>query len=178
MPTFGNTVAGSFGAGFDENVICAAGPFTSPSDFGILTDIYVYLSTNQKAGPIPTYAMIYSDNSSYPYNFLKASNPTSVVGLTPKWYDFNLPVSYQGSPNTPYWFIIEPYGAAPALLWKIYGNSSGGHFYYNPYSQNAPYEPSPFPTGLSDQGYYISVYGVYTSVTARKIRRLLVGEGL
>jgi len=124
--------------------------FTSPSRFGTISQISVYLAT----GGTSAKAVIYSDNNGKPGSLLAASAEAYQSGTSGRWVDF--PVSYTGTPNTVYWIGI------------LFSNA--GTYYFATgvsdkaiYSASQPTATNMFPLGSSSPTCQLSVYATYTS---------------
>lgn len=124
--------------------------FTSPSKFGTISQISVYLAT----GGTSAKAVIYSDNNGRPGSLLAASGEVYQSGTSGRWVAF--PVSYTGTPNTDYWIGI------------LFSNA--GTYYFATgvsdkaiYFTSQPTATNTFPLGSSSPTCQLSVYATYTS---------------
>ncbi len=124
--------------------------FTSPSRFGTISQISVYLAT----GGTSAKAVIYSDDNGKPGSLLVASGEVYQSGTSGRWVDF--PVSYTGTPNTVYWL---------GILF-----SSAGTYYFATgvidkaiYSTTQATVTNTFPPGSFSPSRQLSIYATYTS---------------
>jgi hypothetical protein len=147
--TFGVTSAGNsnvstFGGLYVSN-------FTSPSNFGTITQISVYLAT----GGTSAEAVIFSDNNGRPGRLLAASSTVYQEGTSGSWVNF--PVTYTGTPNTVYWFGILFFDAGTYYFAK---GVSGEAIYSNSTSPGQA-APSTFPSGSYGPTDELSAYATY-----------------
>lgn len=124
--------------------------FTSPSKFGTISQISVYLAT----GGTSAKAVIYSDNNGKPGSLLAASAEIYQSGTSGRWVDF--PVSYTGTPNTVYWLGV------------LFSNA--GTYYFDTgvsdraiYSTTQSTATTTLPLGSFSPSCQLSVYATYTS---------------
>jgi hypothetical protein len=138
----GNSQKETFGGIYLSN-------FTSPSDLGTISQISVYLAT----GGTSATAVIYSDDNGAPGSLLAESVEVYQSGTSERWVD--LPLSYNGTPNTVYWLGI------------LFSNA-GTYYFATGASDKAIYYTSQttaantFPLGNSSPAEQLSVYATYT----------------
>jgi hypothetical protein len=141
----GNSNASTFGGLYVSN-------FTSPSNFGTITQITVYLAT----GGTSAEAVIFSDNNGRPGSLLAASSEVYQEGTSGSWVDF--PVTYTGTPSAVYWFGILFFDAG---TYYFATGVIGEAIYYNSTSPG-PTAPSTFPSGSFSPTNELSAYATYT----------------
>ncbi len=123
--------------------------FTSPSNFGTITQIIAYLST----GGTSVKAVIYSDNNGMPGNLLAESEEVYQTGTSGRWIDFS--VSYTGAPNRVYWLGTLFSSAATYYFTTGVSNTTI-------YSSSQTIATNTFPIGSSSPTYQLSIYAIYT----------------
>ena len=140
----GNSNVSTFGGLYVSN-------FTSPSNFGNITQISVYLAT----GGTSAEAVIFSDNNGRPGRLLGASSTVYQEGTSGSWINF--PVTYNGTPNTVYWFGILFFDAGTYYFAK----GVSGEAIYSNSTFPGQAAPSTFPSGSYSPTDELSAYATY-----------------
>jgi hypothetical protein len=124
--------------------------FTSPSRFGTISQISVYLAT----GGTSAKTVIYSDNNGKPGSLLAASAEVYQSGTSGRWVDF--PVSYTGTPNTVYWLGVL-FSNAGTYYFATGVSDKAIYFTTQPTATNT------FPLGSYSPSRQLSIYATFTS---------------
>jgi hypothetical protein len=143
----GNSNASTFGGLYVSN-------FTSPSNFGTVTQVSVYLTT----GGTSAEALIFSDNNGRPGSLLAASSEVYQGGTSGSWVNF--PVTYTGTPNAVYWFGILFFDAGT----YYFATGVSGKAIYSNSTSPGPAAPSTFPSGSSIGTSELSAYATYIPI--------------
>ena len=140
----GNSNASTFGGVYVSN-------FTSPPNFGTLTQISVYLAT----GGTSAEAVIFSDNNGRPASLLAASSEVYQEGTSGRWVNF--PVKYAGTPNTAYWLGILFFDAGT----YYFATGVSDEAIYSNSTSPGTVAPSTFPSGSYSSTNELSAYATY-----------------
>ncbi|HUJ85210.1 MAG TPA: hypothetical protein VLV84_06345 [Candidatus Acidoferrales bacterium] len=139
-------VGGSNQSTFGGLFVCN---FTGPADLGKITQLNVYLAT----GGTTAIAVIYSDNNGVPDKLLAQSPSLSIEGTSGRWVSFD--VSYEGAPQTTYWFGVLLLSAG---TFYFASNVSGKAIYSDAVSE----VPSRLTGGNLNSSEDLSINAVYT----------------
>lgn len=148
-PTFGYTSVGASSTGINSRAYAVQ--FTSPSDFGTLSDMSAYIyqfysSRNDELG-------IYSDNGSNAPSTRRDKIAANSYQSTAYWFTAS-GFSYSGAASTLYWLAM-----ATAGLCDIYFDSGSNLVYRN---TGVTALPDPFG-GSSNTARQYSIYATYTA---------------
>jgi len=126
---------------------------TSPSDFGSLNQISVYMGA--VSGSVDAVACVYGDSLGGPNAKLAQSSEVSGIGTSMSWVNFTIALS--GYPNIQYWFGVFASGD-----FNIYFSNSGYYIAVSWDSVTYPTLPNPYVT---DYHFHSNIYALYASYT-------------